>query len=93
VYPDRNSIALDEKGRPYMAYFDAGRGLLRLAYPDDNGVWKIENVDGNAAGATSSMAIHEGRIWISYADSRGALKVASADLSGRDTGVPTVATR
>ncbi len=93
VYPDRNSIALDEKGRPYMAYFDAGRGLLRLAYPDDNGVWKIENVDGNAAGATSSMAIHDGRIWISYADSRGALKVASADLSGRDTGVPTVAAR
>jgi len=78
-YPDRNSIAVDENGRPYISYYDAGRGILRLAHVSGQ-KWMIETVDGNGAGFTSSVAIHDGAIWISYADDAGALKVAHRAL-------------
>jgi hypothetical protein len=80
-YPDRNSITIDDQGRPYIGYYDAGKGVLKVAHPEGSR-WFTEIVDGGGAGFTSSMEIADGTIWISYADSSGALKVAHRKLAG-----------
>jgi hypothetical protein len=79
-YPDRNSIALDDEGRPYLGYFDAGRRLLKVAHRE-GAQWIVEEVDRNGCGFNSSMQIHDGWLWISYADEQTqALKVAHTQL-------------
>jgi hypothetical protein len=79
-YPDRNGLALDETGTPYISYYDAGAGLLKLAHKA-GGHWVTEIVDGNFAGYTSSLQIHDGAIWITYADeTRKDLKFARRRL-------------
>ncbi len=80
AYPDRNSIGLDDNNQPYISYYDAGHGTLILAHKVDQ-IWMLETIDNNGAGFTSSLAIHDGQIWISYADetNRG-VKVARRDL-------------
>jgi hypothetical protein len=84
-YPDRNSIALDDNGRPYIGYFDAAKGALKLAHSDGQR-WIIEMVDTDGAGFTSSMQIEKGSIWISYADvANGGLKVARRQLASATT--------
>jgi hypothetical protein len=76
AYPDRNSIALDEDGRPYVGYYDVGQGTLQVAHLEGQ-KWVSEPVDGGGAGYTSSMQIAQGMIWISYADGgSGGLKVS-----------------
>jgi hypothetical protein len=75
-YPDRNAIAIDDQGRPYMSYYDAGRGVLRLAH-QDGPKWVTETVDSGGAGFTSSLEVVHGTLWISYADeAHSCLKVA-----------------
>lgn len=76
-YPDRNSIALDDEGRPYLSYYDAGQGTLRMAHQEKGQKWMTETIDSNGSGFTSSLQIDQGTVWISYADeaNRG-LKVA-----------------
>jgi hypothetical protein len=69
-YPDRNAIALDESGQPYISYFDAGLGALRLAHRIQ-GAWVAETVDDRGVGFTSSLQIDRGVIWIGYADETG----------------------
>jgi len=76
-YPDRNSIALDYKDRPFVAYYDAGQGTLKMAHQEEDQRWVTEIIDSNGSGFTSSLQIDEGTIWISYADQAdGGLKIA-----------------
>jgi hypothetical protein len=85
-YPDRNSITLDEDGRPYITYYDGGAASLKIAYLDGN-KWVGEVIDRAASGFTSSAQIHDGMIWVSYADdANGGLKVAHAALPGKKSG-------
>jgi len=69
-YPDRNGIALDDQGNVYLSYYDAGSGVLKLAYKRD-GKWVREIVDENYAGFSSCVAVHNGSIWLTYADATG----------------------
>lgn len=79
-YPDRHSIALDAAGNPYISYYDAGRGLLKLARRIGPR-WSTEVVDANG-GFTSSLAIHEGTVWISFGDRSGSgLKVVRMSIA------------
>jgi len=79
-YPDRNSIVVDENGRPFISYYDGGRGALNVAYLEGQ-QWLIDRVEANATGFTSSIQIVNGQLWVSYADeANGALKVAHKDL-------------
>ncbi len=86
VYADRYAIALAEDGTPFVGYYDGGTGQLIVAWKRGS-AWAAEIVDSGGAGFTSSMSIHEGQLWISYADeARGVLKVAHRDLASLDTG-------
>jgi hypothetical protein len=76
AYPDRNGIALDSRGNPYISYYDAGLGLLKVAHLSEN-KWVTEVVDQNYTGYTSSLQIAQGYIWVTYADeASGRLKFA-----------------
>jgi hypothetical protein len=92
AYPDRNGIALDEESHPYISYHDAGQGTVRLAYRDGS-QWMREVVDGGGVGFTSSVQVHAGTIWISYADmANNGLKVArSENRDGNASGRPASA--
>lgn len=84
-YPDRNAIAVDDDGKPYIGYYDAGQGSLQVAHPEGQ-KWIIETVDTGGVGFTSSMQIDHGEIWISYADiAEGGLKVARRELGRTET--------
>jgi hypothetical protein len=85
AYPDRNGIAVDAEGNPYISYHDAGSGVLKFAY-NDGKQWITETVDGNGAGFTSSIRVHDGSIWITYAHGGDrALKCARRALPSRRT--------
>jgi hypothetical protein len=85
AYPDRNSIVVDEQGEPYIGYYDAGQGLLKIAHREGT-KWAIEIVDSGASGFTSSLQLHDGVLWISYADEAGmGLKVARREVAARNT--------
>jgi hypothetical protein len=80
-YPDRNSIFLDDAGQPYITYFDARQGTLKLAHRVGQ-KWVAETVDSNGVGFTSSVQIDRGVIWISYADEgQNGFKVAHRPLA------------
>jgi hypothetical protein len=86
VYADRYAIALAEDGTPFVGYYDGGTGDFTVAWKRGS-VWVSQVVDTGGAGFTSSMSIHQGQLWVSYADeSRGALKVAHRDLATLDMG-------
>jgi hypothetical protein len=73
---DRSGIVLDPAGRPYISFFDAGLGVLKLAHLEED-KWVIETVDSGGTGFANSVQIDRGVIWISYADMvNNALKVA-----------------
>lgn len=84
AYPDRNGLALDRAGNPYVSYYDAGLGALKVAHRV-NGRWVTETVEQNFSGYTSSIQIHDGTIWVSYAaeNSNGLIvshrKIADSD--------------
>ena len=79
-YPDRNSIFVDDAGQPYISYFDAGEGSLKLAQRRGE-KWIVETVDTNGVGYTSSVQVDHGSIWISYADeANGGFKIARRTL-------------
>ncbi|MCC6536724.1 MAG: hypothetical protein IT162_04190 [Bryobacterales bacterium] len=83
-YPDRNGIAIAPDQRPYLSYFDAGRGELRVAYPSEPGSrkWVVEVVDAGGCGFNSSIRIHDGSLMVSYGDgTKGTLKVARRPLA------------
>ena len=79
-YWDRDGIVADSEGNPYVSYFDKGAGVLKVAHRA-NGRWYREIVDRNMSGLTSSLAIADGRIWVSYAGLyEQSFKVASRPL-------------
>jgi hypothetical protein len=79
-YPDRNGIALDEEGNVYMSYYDTGNGILKVAW-SRNGKWYSEILANGYAGFTSSLQVHDGMLWIAFADdSTGVMKVAHRPL-------------
>ena len=81
AYPDRNSLAVDRWGRPWIGYHDSGRGVLAVARRTAAG-WKREIVDTDGAGFTSSLDIVDDEAWISYADEHQlCLKVARRHLA------------
>jgi hypothetical protein len=80
-YPDRDGITVDGEGNPYLTYHDKKRGTLKLA-SRQNGKWMIELVDEGFVGYTSSPAIYQDTLWISYADENGhSLKIARRPLT------------
>ena len=80
AYPDRNSIVIDDRGRAYIGYYDSGQGLLKVAHQEGT-KWVVEIVDGGSSGFTSSLQLHDGVLWISYADEAGmGLKVARREM-------------
>jgi hypothetical protein len=87
-YPDRNGLALDDNGRPYISYYDAGLGQLRMAHKA-GGRWITEVVDPEAAGYTSSIAISQDSVWITYSDEAQRLKMARRPLSLDDSAPQT----
>ena len=89
-YPDRNSIAIYDN-IPYISYYDAGRGVLKLAHKEGQS-WLTEVVDSNSAGFTSSLQIDRGNIWVSYADEGASgVKVARRELTPREaSGAPQI---
>jgi hypothetical protein len=85
AYPDRNGIALDDRGNVYISYYDSGAGLLKIAYQKDR-KWVAEVVDQNFAGFTSSLQISQGDIWLTYASETGQqLKVARRPVKQVET--------
>jgi len=82
AYADRNSIAVDEDGKPYIGYYDSGLGLAKLAHLEGSN-WMVDVIDNGRCGFTSSLQIDRGTIWISYTDegNGGGVKVARAALS------------
>ena len=81
AYPDRNSIALDEDGKPYISYFDNDTGVLKVVTPVGDGKWLSTVVDQSSAGMTSSMQVHDGWIWITYfSGDTNQLKVARSKI-------------
>jgi hypothetical protein len=86
AYPDRNGIAIDNNGNPYVSYYDGGRGLLKVASRKDQTTWVREIVDQNFSGFNSSLQIHDGTIWLTYADESGhRLKCARRSLDAPPT--------
>ena len=86
-YPDRNSIFVYDPGQPYISYFDAGQGTLRLAHRVGQ-KWVAETVDSGGVGFNSSVQIDRGVIWISYADEgHNGFKVAHRALGPGDSAV------
>jgi hypothetical protein len=84
VYADRYAIALAEDGRPFVGYYDGATGDFAVAWRRRS-AWVSEVIDAGGAGFTSSMSIHQGQLWVSYADeTRGVLKVAHRSLSAMD---------
>lgn len=80
AFPDRNGIALAPDGTPYISYYDAGLGMLKLAHRGGTH-WVSEIVDRNYSGFTSSIQIRDNRIVIVYFDSlTNSLKCASRAL-------------
>jgi hypothetical protein len=88
-YPDRNSIAVDSGGNPYISYYDAGKGWLKLAHREGQ-MWVYEFVDENGSGFTSSLQIAGNAFWLSYSDeTRGAVKVARRDMTASESASAT----
>jgi len=82
AYPDRFGIVLSEEDVPYVGYYDAGAGSVKIAWRSGSR-WVTQIVDQGGVGFTPSLGIHNGEIWVAYADiSNGALKVAHRGLSG-----------
>jgi hypothetical protein len=80
AYPDRNGITLDEEERPFISYYDFGAGSVKIAYRDGNR-WMGETIDSGGCGFTSSIQVHEGAVWVSYADDvNHGLKVAHGEI-------------
>jgi hypothetical protein len=83
-YPDRNGIALDDRGNVYISYFDAGTGSLKVAHRQDQ-KWVAEIVDHGSLGFQSSLRIDHGVIWVTYSNVIGnVLKVAHRPLDGTE---------
>jgi hypothetical protein len=89
AYPDRYSMVLAEDQTPYISYFDPGAGVLKVASRQGS-QWVIEVVDQGGVGFTSSLEIHDGQIWVAYADGvNGATKVARRTLTGKAAAPPS----
>lgn len=85
AFPDRNGIALDDNGNPYMSYYDGGRGILKMARRHGE-KWTSDVVDTNFAGLTSSIQIANGEVLIVYYDSpSNSLKCARRMLEATDS--------
>lgn len=90
-YPDRNGLAFDKSGQPYVSYYDPGLGCLKIAHKTDRG-WSAEIVSRDSAGYTNSVQIHDGTIWVAYADeATNSLKVSHRTLD--DAGEPAAPNR
>jgi hypothetical protein len=94
-FPDRNGIVLDEDGTPYISYYDAGQGALRVAHLEADR-WIVETVDDTFSGLTSAIQIDNGEIFVIYYDTiSNSLKCARRTLPGKEPGgkVSTVLVR
>jgi hypothetical protein len=80
AFPDRNGIALDDHGNPYVSYFDSGAGSLIVARREGN-KWTAEIVDNSFAGFTPSIQIANDEIVVMYYDTiTNSLKCARRPL-------------
>ena len=71
---------IDDSGRPILAYYDRGLGILKIAVREGR-QWFATVVDRNAAGFTSSMQIVGDELWITYTDEgKHGLKFGRIDL-------------
>ncbi|MCS7248702.1 MAG: hypothetical protein NZ840_10745 [Anaerolineales bacterium] len=75
------ALALNSENRPYLSYYDATNGRVKLAFKNSLGQWQTEVIQavGNAAGSFSSIAIHPTTkdIYVSFYDaSSQTLKLA-----------------
>ena len=61
-YPDRNGIGLDDQGNPYISYYDAWAGLLKVAPSRQGQKWAARIVDRGSVGFQSSLQIDHGTI-------------------------------
>lgn len=87
-YWDRDGIAVDSQGNPHVSYFDKGTGVLKVAHREGSR-WMVETVDNNMSGMTSSLAIADGMLWVSYASLyEQSFKVANRPLT--EAAQPTV---
>lgn len=102
--PDRGryaSLAIDPKGRPHIAYYDADVGALRYMRADEAGVWGAPVVvddDGDAGRYARVDVDADGRPHIVYhvartADGQTGLRYATAPPEGGGFVVHTVSTR
>jgi hypothetical protein len=82
AYPDRNGIALGPDGTPYLSYYDAQLGVLKLAHRE-GAKWLSEEVDDNFSGYTSALQITGDEVIVVYYDAGSdSLKCARRPLRG-----------
>ena len=102
--PDRGryaSLAIDPKGRPHVAYYDADVGALRYVRGSEDGLWSPPVVvdDEGDVGRYARIAVDEdGRIHIAYhlvrgADGQAGLRYATAPPESTAFAIRTVASR
>ncbi len=85
AFPDRNGIALDSQGNPYISYYDAGAGTLKVAHRE-GGEWIAETLEQSFAGFTPAIQIANGELVVAYFDTTSnSLKCARRPLQPGNT--------